>query len=334
MWSSGKFNSGENILRISLSGSVSEGFWVLSGYNEDGIRSELRREAIAGDFTIIHDFDPICYAIYDGAVAFSVEALGECRVDSFEITVRENPHHTIPDVEAKFNDGRVRIFDLENREKWVDVLPHRVLFMGNSILAGMFMKYGMCASSPERDYAYIISQQILRRSPDCRFERVYSSPFEHSESEADFESWFSAEDNAVSGKRVCDSLTPDLDLVIIQLTDNVATPEKMEIFPRNARRLLAEIKERCPNARIIWVYGWFGRSSVFAMLRDLCHEFRIETVNISALHTKENEATSGQISLDADGGKIIVRDTWITHPGDRGMEAIAERIIERIFGRQ
>ena len=48
MWSSDKFSSKENILRIELEGICSaRGAWVLYGYTEGGEKKELRRESIA-----------------------------------------------------------------------------------------------------------------------------------------------------------------------------------------------------------------------------------------------------------------------------------------------
>ena len=337
MWRSEKFSSRENLLRINIAGNCSaSGSWVLCGYTEHGERIELRREKIApadstGKFSVTHDFDPVSYGVYEGALEFSVEIEGECEIDSFNISIPKLKQADNGEISTDFDGNLVKIYDLDGCEKWIPCAPQRVLFMGNSILVGMFFKYGMCASSSKTDYAYLVSSEILKRSPECRFEKLYSSPLEHSVSVEDYEKWFSEEDNIMTGKRVCESLTFDLDLVIIQLTDNVNTPEKAAIFPENADRLIREIKTRSPRARIIWVYGWYSGAETSAMVHKICRPHHIETVNVSALHTRENEAYLGQISEGPDGNDFTVKDYWISHPGDKGMAEIADSIVKKIF---
>ena len=53
-------------------------------------------------------------------------------------------------------------------------------------------------------------------------------------------------------------------------------------------------------------------------------------VDISDLHTTENEGFHGQ-SYEAEEGKIKeVPDLWITHPGDLGMKEITDRVLEAL----
>lgn len=333
MWSSDKFSSKENILRIELEGICSaSGAWVLYGYTEGGEKKELRRESIAqGSFAIKHDFDPISYGVYEGAVEFSVELEGECEVTKFEVSVPATSHSEGGDREAKFVGDKVAIYDLDGGEVLVPYAPRKVLFFGNSILVGMFMNYGMCATAKEKDYASTVSRAILERSPECTFTRIYSSPFEHSVNSEDFEKWFFDEINVTAGKRVADCLDADVDLILIQLTDNVNTPEKAEAFKYNAPRFIEEIKSRSPRARIIWVFGWYGSEFTFSLAREVCARYKLESVNVASLHTREGEAYSGQISIDPSGNEITVKDLWISHPGDKGMAEIAEKIIAQLF---
>lgn len=349
MWSSDRFSSKENILRINISGVCKSGAWVLYGYTEGGEKKELRREKIAhadgttnagadnsasaGKFSVTYDFDPVSYGVYEGAVEFSVEieSDSECKVEKFEVSTPTLEHSEGGDRGAKFVGDKVAIHDLCGKEIFVSYIPRKVLFFGNSILVGMFMNYGMCATSREKDYASTVSRAILERSPECTFTRIYSSPFEHSVSQADFEKWFFDEKNITAGKKVVDCLEDDVDLIFIQMMDNVNTPEKAEAFKSNAPRFIEEIKKRSPHARVIWVYGWYGSEATFSLAREICAKYKLESVNIAALHTREGEAYSGQVSIDPSGNEITVNNLWISHPGDKGMAEIAESIISRLF---
>lgn len=333
MWSSDKFSSKENILRINLAGgSVFGGAWMLYGYTEDGEKKPLRREDVAqGSFAIKHDFDPVSYGVYSGAVEFSVEFDGECQIDRFEITVPTKDKGISNAKMAKFVGDKVAIYDIDENEILVPYLPKKVLYIGNSLIAGMFNSYGMCATDAKHDYAYLVSQAILSRSPSATFRKLQGADFEHCICDEDFKKWFFTESNALTMCPACESFTDDLDLVIIQLMDNVNTPEKAEAFKRNAPRFIEEIKMRSPHARIIWVYGWYGSRETLGLACDICKKYKLEQVDVSSLHTREGEAYSGQISMHPSGNEIVVKDIWVSHPGDKGMALIAERIIEQLF---
>ena len=333
MWSSDKFSSLENILRINLLGSSDlGGFWVLYGYTEVGEKKELRREALSeGNFDVKYDFDPVSYGVYEGAVEFSVALEGNGEVTKFDLTVPKIEHGARVERLAKFKGDTVAIYDKDGNEVYIPCLPKKVLFVGNSILAGMFNSYGMCATDASRDYAALVSRSILSRSPDTTFRKLHGSVFEHGESPEDFEKWFYTENNILTMLPSCESFTSDLDLIIIQLMDNVNTPEKTTAFKYNAPRFIEEIKARSPRARIIWVYGWYGSRETLGLASEVCEKYKLESIDVSALHTREGEARSGQVSMHPSGNEIIVKDTWISHPGDKGMAAIAEKIIAQLF---
>ena len=333
MWLSDKFSSKENILRIELEGICSaSGAWVLYGYTEGGEKKELRRESIAqGNFAIKHDFDPVSYGVYEGAVEFSVELEGECEITKFEVSIPATSHSEGGEIDTDFDGNLVKIYDIDGKEKWIPCAPKNILYIGNSLIAGMFISYGMCATSPQTDYAYLVSQEILKHSPNASFRKLHGSDFEHSESKEAFEKWFFTDLNPLTLRPVCEEFTKDLDLVIIQLADNVNTPEKAAAFPENADRLIREIKTRSPNARVIWVYGWYGSAETLSMVHNACRRNQVEAVNVAKYHTRENEAYLGQTCLHPSGNLVTVKDYWISHPGDKGMAAIATKIIGQLF---
>lgn len=198
----------------------------------------------------------------------------------------------------------------------------KVLLLGNSLLLGMFDTYGMCSTDPKSDYAYYLTCELKKREPDCKISKFRISAFEQSESEADFEAWF---------EKARPYFESDLDLISFQLLDNVNDEAKWAAFRKNFPELLARAKELCPNARIVWVHGWYNQPTVLDFAIKTVESFGIEHIDIGSTRRKENESYRGQVSLNAEGEPVVVDDTWVTHPGNKGMKEIADILISRLF---
>ena len=208
-------------------------------------------------------------------------------------------------------------------------IPSNVVCIGNSLLFGMG-SYGMCAGASDKDYFHYVKQAILEKNPNASFSKLYGSGFEMGESAESFETWWNTEINDGTGKTAKESFQADTDLVIIQLGDNVNTPGRAKGLAENIETLIRSIKERSPKARLIWVLGWYNRANSYGIVSAAAARWNIPVVDISDLNIKENQGYSGQKYMLADGSVGIVRDGWITHPGDKGMYIIAERIIRAI----
>ena len=314
---------------LTLSMRIAEGAsaqYALISLNEEGSATVIYEKALTaasdGSIRYEHEFDPISLAVYQGSVAFfaTVTTSGELPREVF-ITLTENEQIAMGIQAAKARRNRPK--------KKKGPLGH-VLFVGNSIVFGMEGRYGMCASSPEHDYFYHVSKAISEQYPDCRFSKLYASPIEHAESPEEFRRVFYELPNEFTKVPDCESFTPDLDLIILQMTDNVNTEKKLETFSVTADLLLSYIKEHCPNATVMWAYGWFHKPAFFPRLLELCEQHDIEQADLRSCRCKANEAAKGHLYLAADGTEKMARDTWITHPGDGGMKAIAERILQTL----
>ena len=280
-------------------------------------------------------FDPINLQIYENAVSFRIIFPNFTSVSHFSMEEQTDSNQPADDtVSAVFTD------DAGN--KWVPVLqadratlvnvpvtPKHVLFVGNSILLGMPAAYGMCASSPKHDYCYHVQQAILAHSPNCRFSKLYGSMFEHSMTREEFEAWWATDPNGHTGKPAKDSFTEDLDLIILQLGDNVGT-QKLANFLACTPILLERIKTLCPQARILWVHGWFNSPLTTPPITRFCEEWKLERVDVLGTRSPESQSYSGAAYETADGSVATVKDIWITHPGDTGMKCIADRIIHTL----
>ena len=293
--------------------------YSLFGYTEDGKEVAIYERTLTanedGLFAYVHEFDPVSLAVYQKTVEYSARV--RCEVShGVQILLTENEQI------ATASQALRKV-----RKKRGPKALKNVLFVGNSILLGMESRYGMCASAPDRDYAYHVTQAISAQNPDCNFYKAHGGPLEHAESMEAFEDAFWVAPNLCTQKPFAESLSPDLDLIILQITDNVNTEKKTETFSVTAEILLKTIRERCPNATVIWAFGWFHKRAFFPRLMELCEQYDVECADLRELRFKANEAASGMLYECADGTKKVAANTWITHPGDNGMKAIADKII-------
>lgn len=218
----------------------------------------------------------------------------------------------------------------------IKTIPNKVLFMGNSLLLGMNSSasheyvYGMCASSPSNDYFYYVKQAILNKNANATFNKVHGAQIEQMGTSDSLSTLWNTTNNYYTGEPLKNSFTSDLDLIIIQISDNMNTEDRRNAFVQNADTLMTYIKTASPNARIIWVDGWFGYSNTHQIILNNCKKWNIENIAINDLHTTANEGYSGQTYINGSGQTATVSDSWITHPGNDGMEAIANRIIDTL----
>ena len=125
-----------------------------------------------------------------------------------------------------------------------------------------------------------------------------------------------------------------LDAALKKFNDELVTVDGQngEKLPTSAAYSLfiQYIKERSPKAAILWIYGWYNRENTCARLTEACSRWKIVRIDISDLNVPENQASAGQMCEDPEGGVFPAPDIWLTHPGDRGMKKIAERIIKAL----
>lgn len=275
-----------------------------------------------GSFYHLYHFDPTSLAVYQNAVSFRVRVMPPASGTEFNVSKLEL-------VEYEQSADNVAPIAEPRKIRGPKELKN-VLFVGNSILLGIENRYGLCASAPDRDYAYHVSEEIKKHSPACQFHKVHGSAIEHSESVDDFEAAFYTTPNIHTNRPFVESLTPDLDLIILQITDNVNTEKKVETFYTTAELLLKRIRERCPHAVILWAHGWYYKKPLYPFLTDLLSRYDVESVDLHPIRFRANEAPHGATYLSADGTVKTAKDLWISHPGDSGMAAIASLMIQAL----
>lgn len=198
--------------------------------------------------------------------------------------------------------------------------PVRVVFLGNSITLhpvkpsiGWLNEWGMAASAADKDYVHIVTRGIERetgRKADVRVRNL-----------ADFERGFKEYDFS----REKDLHDFDPDILVVALGENVAeldSGEERLAFRDAFKRLLAGfMRERSTPLTV--VRGVFWKSEwKDAMMAHAASDFSIPFVPISDL--KEDDPSMQALGLFEHAGVAA-------HPGDKGMAAIAARILEFLF---
>lgn len=319
-----KFSS--NAERIEFSADIiSDSFDIdyrIFSYDASGTEKQIAagESLFSGKlFHIKSNFDPVYFGVYGEAKSFKVEffsrSLSEFTVKAFSLI--EKTHSREGGYEDDDSVGPAY------------AAPDKVLFVGNSLLLGMFGKYGMCATAPDKDYFYYVSEHIKSFSPYCEFERIRGAQFEGLSSPDAFEKCFYSTDDPTK-RPFAESFKDDVDLIFIQLGDNVNTEEKEAVFKTTAFTLVDAIKKHCPKARIVWIFGWYNWDRTYDTIQAVKKKYGIETIDIEFFNTPQNRSEHGQISVGRDGEPVVVDDYWITHPGDKGFKEIADKIIKKL----
>ena len=205
----------------------------------------------------------------------------------------------------------------------VPVIPNKTLVIGNSLTLG-FGTFGMCATDNKNDYYYHLEQYLQSKKSTAYIKRILGSPYEMAESQSVLDTWLA--DNI-------DNEDADYDLVIIQLSDNVNNEVRNELFKTSCSALIKRIRNVMPKARVAWVSAWYTNSQKQAIVRDACTSTGSIMIDITDLAViNENKGSIGDVITYPDGTTRTVTSTGVaSHPGNLGMKAIADRIVDVLF---
>ena len=244
------------------------------------------------------------------------------------VPMMSNVFNAISDIK---NDRNLNILTSPDGNKWrliisnngsittQPLIPNDVLMTGNSIMFG-FSTFGMAATSSSNDYFHYVNEYLHSKNENVNVTKLYSSPFEHAEDLATGRAFI--ENNR--------SLFRNKNLVVIQIGDNVNNTAKKETFAQTFPELLDAINTESPGVRIIIVAMWFSKSDVYRMITSAANDYGAEVVDIRSLRTPETEGELGATVYLDDGTTTTVTEARKTHPGNSGMQLIADAIINKL----
>lgn len=204
-------------------------------------------------------------------------------------------------------------------------IPSHVVAFGNSLTYN-WGNFGLAASNPNSDWFAHIKDYVTNVNPNATFNRFGLGQWENATTTADR--------NAVFTNDLAPQLTPDTDLVIIQLGDNINTPEKNATFRNDASQLIKNIKLSSPNATIVWIGLWYQTfGNLIGDIKNATDANKAIFVNISAIPRMSGTTSYlGAIQTDADGNTRVIDNTGrSSHPGDRGHQLIADEVIRNFY---
>ena len=204
---------------------------------------------------------------------------------------------------------------------------NKVLLLGNSLLLGFNTDgshgapFGLTASDSKHDWAYLLTEKLKVKSPNIAVKKLHDAKFEQAESDSASESYISNEFAAAAKNN---------DLVIVQIGDNVNTELRRQTFKNNFSKLIRAIRTNNPAADIAVAGAWFNNDNIEGWLQSQAKSLNYTFVPLSDLSTSANMATIGDTVTFDDGFQLQVYKAIRTHPGDKGMEAIANRIYDNL----
>ena len=190
------------------------------------------------------------------------------------------------------------------------------LALGNSLTLIDAYGHGICSTQADNDYFGLVKKYLERKYPEVEAFRY------------NYVAWEKETDNRSFKLYHIDSfLSPELDLVTIQLGENVFD---MTTYQEDLAVLIRHIQGTCPKAKIVLIDDfWSNRKS--EMRKAAAEETGIAFADLSEIRGKEEyQSKEGTVFYEADGTENTVSKEAETHPGDAGMKYIAEKVIEEL----
>lgn len=197
---------------------------------------------------------------------------------------------------------------------------HKVLFLGNSITKhgpkpdiGWTGDFGMAATAPEKDYVHLVTAGLAKK---------WAAPPEVLvRSLVDLERNYATFD---ANERLKEPVAFGADLIIVAIGENVPgfkNDEDKKLFAEKLRDVLKRLKgDRHPT--IVVRSCFWANAAKDRILREACQDVGGLFVDISPLAKDEANYARSERKIEHAG--------VANHPGDKGMQAIADAILAAI----
>jgi alpha-galactosidase len=198
--------------------------------------------------------------------------------------------------------------------------PLKVLFVGNSLTVhgpkpdiDWHGNWGMAASAEAKDYVHLVTQALTVRQG--------VSPIVMVKNVAEFER---ADETYDTAGRFADAAAFKADLIILAIGENVpplATPAATKGYQERVHRLLTVLRGET-DAQILVRSSFWADPAKDGAMRRACEGLGGTFVDISALARDEKNFARAELPYKHAG--------VASHPGDRGMAAIADAILRAL----
>jgi len=228
---------------------------------------------------------------------------------------------TVPLIPYGCTKFRVSMFPVTAEPEVRSAAIRKILFLGNSITVhgpkpdiGWTNNWGMAASAEDKDYVHLVTHALAQHTgstPEIRVSNI-----------ADFERHYATYD---VDEQLKDLFAFDPDLVVLAIGENVpplGSEDAKTKFKAGVSSIL-----RCAMAKrhplVVVRSGFWADAAKDQVLRQVCQEGDAVFVDAGALGPDPANAARSERSFAHDG--------VAGHPGDRGMKALADAIVQAIL---
>lgn len=221
--------------------------------------------------------------------------------------------------------------------KHCDDSHYNILFVGNSITrhnktsVWWSDERGMASSSLEKDYVHLLKTNLQDFATDLKpsaEDGVNSYAFNYS-------IWETQVNDREETYNILDTYmenAEDLDCVVIQLGENVLYNSD-STFKQDYSSLIAHIKSEAQNATIITVGDFWPDSAKDKIKKEAASSEHVGYADLSAIQGKEEYMAGMGTLVEGDDGQEhkINHEGVAKHPGDKGMQYIANSVLTEII---
>lgn len=191
----------------------------------------------------------------------------------------------------------------------------RILIMGNSISyhgalpeIGWYENHGMAASSKEKDFVHRIHAKVKEKQPDAAFCLCQVAEWEYV---------YKTGNEVFSKYETARNFNTDI--IIARFIENCPADDfDGEVFKKELKKFF-DFLNPAQKAKIIMTTGFWKHPGDTA-IREFAEENNIPVVYLGDLGEDDNMKAIG----------LFEHFGVANHPGDAGMEAIADRLFEKI----
>jgi hypothetical protein len=195
------------------------------------------------------------------------------------------------------------------------------LAIGNSLTRHGVCDYwwnddgGMAASTVDKDYVHRVTAYLKGE-----YDEVNAFAL-------NFSRWEKTTERAATLNFLDPYLDPALDLVTVQLSENATN---LDTFEADFDELVKYIREKAPEAKLIIIDDFWVAGGKADMKKRVADANGLAFADLSEIKGKpEYQCGLGTVVYDPEGGEHIVEHKGVAgHPGDLGMEYIANAVIE------
>jgi hypothetical protein len=197
---------------------------------------------------------------------------------------------------------------------------HKLLFLGNSITlhapapaSGWMGNWGMAASAQEKDYVHLVTRALAtptKPAPEVMVKNI--AAFERQYATYDMDS------------ELKDAFGFGANLVVVAIGENVPRLKSdgaKRQFRSGVKKLLERLKANNQVTLVVRSSFW-PNPVIDQILQETCHEAGGIFVDIGHLSKDEANYARSERSYKSKG--------VAAHPGDRGMQGIADAILQAI----